>query len=89
MGFPSMRDYFEPAPYEGIEKIINYLANGKPTFATAGHPIDCFTGEKIGGFENGMTDGEYSWISSLAYYVKTYNLRLPEEFENKVLAFDA
>ena len=32
-----------------------------------------------------MTDGEYSWLSDLAYYVEKYNLRLPEEFEGKVL----
>ena len=35
--------------------------------------------------EAGMTDDLYSWISSLAYYVEKYNLRLLPEFERYVL----
>ena len=32
-----------------------------------------------------MTDGVFSWISSLAYFVEKYNLRLLPEFERYVL----
>ena len=31
-----------------------------------------------------MTDDLYSWISSLAYYIEKYNLRLSPEFERYV-----
>lgn len=83
---PSMKTFFEEKPYVGIERIIKYLESGVPTFATAGLPFDFFTGERIPGYDNGMTDGEYAWMSTLSYYVRKYNLRLPKEFENKVLA---
>ena len=85
-GFPSMRKFFSEAPYPGLEKIASYLENGKPTFAQAHIPTDFFTGEIIPGESVGMTDGEYSWMSVLPYYVRKYYLRLPKEFEEKVLS---
>ena len=85
MNLPSMRDSFEEKPYKGQDKIVAYLKNGKKTFARTELPTDKFTGEKIPMESCGMTDGEYSWNSTLAYYVKKYNLRLIKEFEEKVL----
>ena len=46
---------------------------------------DLFTGELIPTEEKGLNDGEYSWLSSLIYYVEKYNLRLLPEFEQIVL----
>ena len=86
MGFPSMTTYFEAEPYPNIEKIIYYLENGTKTYVRAGLGKDFFTGERFGTEYVGMTDGEYSWNTSLVYYVKKYNLRLPMEFENKVVS---
>lgn len=48
-------------------------------------PKDVITGESIKMECLGMNDGEYTWFNILAYYVKKYNLRLPEEFERKIL----
>ena len=45
-----------------------------------------FTGELIAVRLEVLTDGAYSWDTALPYYVKKYNLRLPGEFEDKVLA---
>lgn len=86
MGFPKMSEYFEEKPYDGIEKIINYLQNGKKTYVSVRKSKDVYSGEIIPIELCGMTDGEYSWISSLCYYVKKYNLRLPKDFEKKVLS---
>ena len=86
MGFPSMKDSFEETKYFGQDRIAAYLINGRKTYAAAGRSRDFFTGEEIPGELCGMTDEEYSWISDLSYYVKTYNLRLPKEFEDKVLS---
>ena len=86
MGFRSMKDFFEPAPYEGQDKIVFYLNNGTTTYVRATRGKDFYTGETISGTYTGMTDGEYSWSSVLSYYVQKYNLRLPKEFEEKVLA---
>ena len=86
MNLPSMRDSFEEKPYKGQNKIVAYLKNGKKTFARTEVATDKFTEEKIPMESCGMTDGEYSWISTLAYYVEKYNLRLSKEFEDKVLS---
>ena len=85
MSFPSMRDSFAKEPYKGMEEIAKYLEGGKPTFAQAHIPKDFFTGEIIPVESTGMTDGEFSWMSVLPYYVRKYYLRLPADFEKKVL----
>ena len=46
---------------------------------------DVFTGDQISNEMIGMNDGEYTWFNTLAYYVEKYNLRLPKEFEDKIL----
>ena len=33
-----------------------------------------------------MSDGKYQWRSDIIYYVEKYDLELPEEFVNYVLA---
>lgn len=85
MGFPSMKQSMEEKPYDGMDRIVEYLKNGKKTYAAGGPEHDFFTGKVIPGERCGMTDGEFSWASSLAYYVERYNLRLPPEFESHVL----
>ena len=85
MGFPKMKESMDVSPYTGIERIVDYLRKGRKTYAAAGRAVDFFTGEVIPGERCGMTDGEYSWVSSLPYYVEKYYLRLPKDFENKVL----
>ena len=83
---PSMKDSFSEIPYEGKDLIVKYLDNGRKTAAAVGRAKDAFTGEEIPGEYYMMTDGEYSWISSLSYYVEKYNLRLPQIFEEKVMS---
>lgn len=46
---------------------------------------DVIAGTVIPGTDVGRNDGEYTWWTSLAYYVEKYNLRLPNEFEQKIL----
>lgn len=86
MGLPKMSDSFEEKPYDGIDKIVQYLKNGKKTYISAKKAKDFYTGETLPIELCGMTDGEFSWSSSLFYYVEKYNLRLPKEFTQKVLA---
>lgn len=85
MGLPHMSDYFEEKPYDGMDKIVDHLEQGTPTFASSKVATDIYTGERIPVEYCGMTDGVFSWMSVLPYYVKTYNLRLPKEFEDYVL----
>lgn len=83
--YPSMKDYFVGEPYKGQGKIIHYLKNGKPDMCRMVIAKDVFTGDHISNEMIGMNDGEYTWFNTLAYYVEKYNLRLPKEFEDKVL----
>ena len=85
MGLPSMKDSFMDKPYKGQEQVAAYLEKGKKTYAKVELPTDKFTGERIFVESCGMTDGEYTWLSVIPYYVRKYNLRLPKEFEEKVL----
>lgn len=84
--FPSMKDYFADQPYPGKDKVVSYLKAGKKTYCAVGHATDFYTGERIPGERCGITDGEYTWNSELAYYVEKYNLMLAEDFVNKVLS---
>lgn len=81
-----MKGFISDAPYPGKDKIIHYLTHGKKDIVSLKTPKDVFTGDTINMDVVGMNDGEYTWFTTLSYYVDKYNLRLPEEFEKKVLA---
>ena len=83
---PSMRDSMEIRPYEGMDKIAEYLKNGGQELGICMRPSkDCFTGERMPkAYCTFYGDGEYCWKDSLAYYVEKYNLRLPRQFEEHV-----
>ena len=83
---PSVKDFFNDAPYYGKEVIINYMENGKVVVATTSYGIDCVTSEKVGIRKEILTDGEYTWSNMLIYYVKKYNMLLPSEFMEKVIS---
>lgn len=86
MGFPSLKDSFYESEYEGQSKIVDYLKSGQTHMVGMGKTYDVLTGEEIEHEILFMDDGKYSWISTLIYYVEKYNLRLPHEFEEYVLA---
>jgi hypothetical protein len=88
LGFASMKESFCENSYNGLEKIAQYLDKGKITYVTASFAKDVLTGKTLPIQHCGMTDGIYSWTSSLSYYVRTYHLRLLKEFEDYVLSQD-
>lgn len=84
---PAMRDYISDDPIDSKEVIIDFLLNaGTVDLATSANAVDVFTGDPIPIRDNTRTDGVYSWGEDLAYYVDQYNLRLPEEFVQHILA---
>lgn len=84
--YPSIKDSFSKGPYYGQDKIVEYLRKGHVTLCSPTITVDVFTGQRIDNQKYLMTDGEYSWNNALAYYVEKYHLRLPLEFEAKVLS---
>lgn len=82
---PSIFSVFSPYQREHEDAIANYLDNGKVFLVSAGISTDVFTGEMISGKHELMTDGEYFWNTDIPYYVRKYHMKLPHEFEQKVL----
>ena len=86
MGFPSIMDALEKEPYPNKEIILQYLHSGHVYLVTASRFNDIFTGQSARRELYCMTDGKYSWSSTIPYYVEHYNLRLQKDFEEHVLA---
>lgn len=84
-GAPSIMDFFEKEPYENKNVILDYLKKGEVHIVSPGYQVDCVSKKTIKKTTTLMNDGRYCWSSSLIYYVETYNLRLPKEFEVHVL----
>ena len=83
---PSITEFFSAVPYEGMEKIIEYLENGKIALVSPGFGYDAITGERVMSRKESLTDGEYMWSSMLPYYIRTYYFRPKDSFVDKVLS---
>lgn len=81
----SMKEDFNDRPSPFSQKIIAYLNSGELVSASPSSEIDVFSGERITQTSCILTDGEYSWLNSLGYYVHKYNLQLPKEFEERII----
>lgn len=84
---PSLKTLFSDYPYERQEEIAGYLEDGEYKSQVIGYGTDVFTSEIIQSPKafGTKTDGEFVWASTMAYYVRRYNLRLPTEIETKIL----
>lgn len=86
---PSLLEKCEKKPYQGQDKIVEFLkCKGEIGAVAAKVPIDVITGERIPGELVIKHYGKFGWMSDLAYHVEKYNLRLPKEFEDYVLSQD-
>lgn len=82
----SIKDDFQSKAYDYQPEICNYLDNGKVSLSATTCGTDILTGVRITNTYCILTDGEYSWSNTLSFYIKKYNLRLPHDFETKVLS---
>ena len=77
----SILDYINKEKNENIEKIYQYLRSGVELVVSPGVTYDIISPEKgTSGISSSYTDGIWLWPGDLAYYVKNYNLKLPNEF---------
>ena len=83
---PSLKEFFSNRPHEFQNEIIKYMESRPIDFVRTRLPKDAFTGEFMHIEEYAQSDEKYFWGSPLIYYVKKYNLRLPEDFVQHVLA---
>ena len=64
--------------------VVDYLNSFKTKAICARRPIDCVTGEEIASGFRIIDDGEYEWCDFLEYHIKKYNIRLPDDFIEKI-----
>ncbi len=67
------------------EKVIIYLSERNRRLG--GCPkttLDCITGKEIAPSFSVYSDGEYEWCDFLVYHIKNYNIKLPQEFIDKI-----
>lgn len=77
----SLRNLAKESPQEHEDKLVSYLENGTQLFCTLLAVFDYLSNEeKFVGDPSIKTDGTWFWRQYLAYFVKTYHFRLPQEF---------
>ena len=65
--------------------VIDYLKSFKYRASCPKSAIDCFTGEEISPSFKVYDDGEYCWADFLVYHIEKYNIKLPQDFVNKIM----
>ena len=78
---PSIYDFINKENADIIKNICNYLNQGIAFIVSPGTVSDVIHPENgTVGISSSYTDGVWLWPGDLAYYVKKYSLKLPEEF---------
>lgn len=80
-GLPSLVLALAPTPQDHEEEIAAYLERA-PNYGAMGKVVNDALDERNGVilYPANNTDGVYLWPVELAYYVRTYHVRLPEHF---------
>jgi len=66
--------------------VIDYLKSFKHKAGCPKAAIDCVTGKEISPSFRVYNDGEYCWADFLIYHIEKYNIKLPQDFINKIQA---
>ena len=78
---PSLRELVAEAAHPDEDKILAYLENGVGYAGRGEYVRDVLDpNSKYNLMAHLLTDGVHVWRSDLAYYVRTYHVRLPDEF---------
>lgn len=63
-------------------EVVAYLLKAPVLIMSPGRDEDVLDPSKRAGSRSILTDGVYAWPKTLAYYVDTYDVELPEDFES-------
>ncbi|MBE7071465.1 MAG: hypothetical protein E7383_01780 [Ruminococcaceae bacterium] len=78
---PSIMDFIGKEDKSLIDNICSYLESGVPLATTPGVVDDIINPDRgVIGTPTALTDGTWVWPGDLSYYVKTYKLKLSDEF---------
>lgn len=86
LSLDKLSDHFEKTTYPYQNDIVEYLDKGTCVLVAGCKAYDFYTGKELSREKCSFSDGEYVWPGTLSYYVKFYNLRLPNHFEKKVIS---
>ena len=82
----SIKKYISNNEYKNKNRIIEYLDSGICIASCVGVSEDVINPQKgIIGAPDALTDGKFQWYADLSYYVKEYNLKLPQEFIDNMI----
>ena len=65
-------------------QVVTYLRSATNLIYSPGRDEDHFDPKKSAGPGSIMTDGAWAWPATLAYYVETYDVELPADFETHI-----
>ncbi len=82
----SIRDFVSSEPSRHKAIILSYLRLGDRMGWTMEKSPDVIDGTHQPDSASPVTDGHWVWRADLAHYVEKYNLRLPQEFIDTVVA---
>lgn len=82
--YPSIKDLINK-PIKEKEKVIRYMKKCKITSVSPAIVTDLINPDIKFTELYSMSDGEYGWRSDVIYYVKNYDMELPQEFIQHVL----
>lgn len=74
-----------PTAIPNKKQILQYMRSNKVIAAAPGRLKDVFTNQPIKGEMLAYSDGVYYWGTEAIYYFDKYNMKLPDEFVNRVL----
>lgn len=73
-------------PIPEKERVLAYLKGFEKCAYTSQPVIDLFTGEKQNFIADARTDGVYTWYDHEIYHFEKYNLKLNDDFIQRVLS---
>ncbi|MFJ8968391.1 hypothetical protein ACIRJ3_05770 [Streptomyces anulatus] len=77
----SVHDFTSSIPYEDSREIIKYLLAGHDLFSVMGSSRDVLgSDETVLGGDSIFSDGDWIWRGDLCFYMRKYNVRLPDAF---------
>lgn len=85
-GFPELKSSLIDGNYPFKKEIVQFLQTGEIDLVRASRKRDIFTGKWIPLEVMVMHAEDFYWSTELAWYVDQYNLRLPKDFEEYIIA---
>ena len=84
---PSLKDVCSLVPLPDRTEVVKYLSSAPPFVACPGVEGDVLDPSvRTAGPLHILTDGEWEWPALLAYYVRKYNIELPQDFLDHIRA---